>query len=158
MEPSAPGGDTSTFSVGGAIVVLGAAVAVGGTFLDTYQVTVGVQSLESVNFTSTYFAADRGKVVALIGAAVLLLALVALLRVGHHPVPTLVACLGGVAIVGLSIYDRIDLDHFLDDKRDQLQATASPTLLHASAGPALSVCMGGGALIVIGAVLRARRN
>ena len=98
------------------MVAVGAAIAIGGTFLDTYKVTVGIQSLESVNLTSTYFDADRGKVVAGIGAAVLVLALIGLLRVGDHLIPAVVAGLGGAVILGLSIYDRIDLDDFLDDQ------------------------------------------
>lgn len=148
----------STFSVGGLMVAIGAAIAIGGTFLDTYKVTVGIQSLESVNFTSTYFDADRGKVVAGSGAAVLLLALIGLLRVGDHVVPAIVAGLGGAVILGLAIYDRIDLDNFLDDKRQQIQAQASRSLFHVSFGPALYVCMGGGVIIMIGAVMAARRN
>ena len=167
MDPSEPGGTpvsasradaASTFSVGGLMVAIGAAIAIGGTFLDTYKVTVGIQSLESVNFTSTYFDADRGKVVAAIGAAVLLLALIGLLRVGDHLVPAVVAGIGGAVILGLSIYDRIDLDNFLDDKRHQIQAQSSRNLFHVSFGPSLYVCMGGGVIVVIGAVMAARRN
>jgi hypothetical protein len=151
---------TTPVSIGGIVVAVGAAIAVAGTFLNMVKVTVGVNSLRAVtlNSTTTYFDTNRGKLVAAIAAAVLVVALVGLLRGATTSCPPPWPASGASRYWAFSIYDRIDVDTFIDDQRASLKGNTLRSLFEANVGPALYVCMGGGVLILIGALMAARRK
>lgn len=128
-------------TVGCVTAAVGATIATGGTFLDLVQVTIRVDAQHSVTLHSTYVATDRGRLVAVIAFAMFVVALSGLFRRADDVLRAFFVGLGGVAVLAFSIYDRIDVTAFVADRT------------HASFGPALAVCMGGGAIILIGALL-----
>jgi hypothetical protein len=143
-------------SVGGITVVIGAVFAIAGTFLTMVRVGVPTSSLSRTVLSQTYFESDDGKVVAAIAAVVLIVALLFLMRVGDTLVAQAAVAVGGLAILGLSIYDRVDLDNSVDDLQSSLRIPRAA--LDVSIGPAVYTCMFGGVLVVVGAVLSARRR
>jgi hypothetical protein len=121
-------------------VAVGAMVATVGTFLELVQVTIRVDA-GPMTVHSSYFATSRGKLVAGIAIVVVVVAIAALFRRDEGVVAPFVAGLSGVAVLAISIYDRIDLQDLLDARAG------------ARSGPALAVCMTGGVLILVGAVV-----
>lgn len=136
MEPS-----PSRRTVGCVTAAVGGTIATGGTFLELVQVTIRVDAHHSVTLHSTYFATDRGRLVAVIAFAVLVVALSGVFRHADDVLRAFFVGLGGVAVLAFSIYDRSDVTAFVADRA------------HAGFGPALAVCMGGGVIILIGALL-----
>jgi hypothetical protein len=127
--------------VGCLTVAVGAAIATGGSFLQLLQVTIRVDALHVVTLHDSYFATNRGKLVAGIAMAVFVVGLAASLRRAEGVLLPFVAGLGGVAVLAISIYDRIDVQDFVD------------TRAGARSGPALTVCMAGGVIILVGALV-----
>jgi hypothetical protein len=150
---------TPAISVGGIVAALGGAVAIGGSLLEMAKVSIGLENFTKVALSSTYFDTDRGKVVAAIGAAVVIVALATMVRPISRLIAPIVVAAGGLAILGFSIYDRVDLDSSTDAVRHRLTVNNPLSgLVHVDIGPGLYVVMAGGALATIGAVLAARER
>jgi NADH:ubiquinone oxidoreductase subunit F (NADH-binding) len=127
--------------VGCATAAIGAAIATGGTFLELVQVTIRVDAGHTLTISGTYFSTNRGKVVAGIALAVLVVALASGLRRADGVLFAFVGGLGGVAVLAFAVYDRIDVEDFVDQRAG------------ARLGPALAVCLAGGLVMLIGALL-----
>jgi hypothetical protein len=127
--------------VGCITAAVGATIATGGTFLELVQVTFRVDARHSLTAHGSYFATDRGRLVAAIAIVVLVVALAASLRGGDGVLFAFCGGLGGVAVLAFAIYDLIDVQDFVDNRAG------------ARFGPALPVCIAGGAIILIGALL-----
>jgi hypothetical protein len=100
--------------VGCLTVAAGAAIATGGSFLQLLQVTIRVDAVHVVTLHDSYFATNRGKLVAGIAIAVFVVGLASSLRGAEGVLLPFVAGLGGVAVLAISIYDRIDVQDFVD--------------------------------------------
>jgi hypothetical protein len=137
VAPIAPA-PSVTFSAGGVAVVIGAGVAIAGTFLNMVKVTAGINKLRTITtFTTTYFDNDRGKLVAGIAAAVLVIALIGMLRAGSSLLPAILTGLCGLAVFGISLYDRLDLDNYTQAQLNVLRHNPYRGLFEATTGPAL---------------------
>jgi hypothetical protein len=130
-------------TIGCIVAAVGATIAAAGTFLDLAQVTLRLDGRRAVTLVGSYVSTNRGKLVVAIAVAVLVGALVTGFRRVDGVTFAFLAGLAGVAVTAISIYDRIDVDHFVD---------ARPG---ASVGPATTVCAAGGVLIVVGALATA---
>jgi hypothetical protein len=144
-------------SVGGIVAAIGGAVAIAGTLLELLSVGIGVNALNTVTLSTTYFDTDDGKVVAAVAAAALIVALIALVKPMSSIIPSIVVAACGLAVFGFALYNRIDLDSQTDDLRRQLtRNNPYKGLVHVSIGPAVYVAMAGGILATIGAVMASR--
>jgi hypothetical protein len=126
--------------IGGLVVAVGAAIAAGGTFFELVQVTVRVGA-RAVTLHGSYFATSRGKVVAGIAIVVFVVAVAEWFRRADGLLVAFVAGLGGVAVLAFSIYDRIDVQDFVDNRPG------------ARSGPALAICIAGGVIVLLGALV-----
>jgi hypothetical protein len=121
--------------------VVGATIATGGAFLELVEVTFRVDARHFLTLHSSYVATSRGKVVAGIAVMVFVVALAATFRRAVGVLFAFFAGLGGVAVLAFAIYDRIDVQDFVDDRAG------------ARLGPALPVCLAGGVIILFGALM-----
>jgi hypothetical protein len=145
-------------SVGGIIATVGGIVVAGGTLLEMVKVSLGVSNLTTnTTLSTTYFDTDNGKVVAALGAVVLVLALATLVRPVSSIIPSIVVAACGLAAFGLALSDRLDLSDASDDyRREFLRTNPLRGLVKVTVGPALYVAMAGGLIATIGAVLASR--
>jgi hypothetical protein len=127
--------------VGCVTAAVGATIAAGGTFLELVQVTIRVDAGHTLTISGSYISTNRGKVVAGIALAVFVVALASGFRRADGVLFAFVGALGGVAVLAFAVYDRIDVEDFVDQRAD------------ARLGPALAVCIAGGLVMLIGALL-----
>jgi hypothetical protein len=140
--PSVAGGP----NYGGAAALVGAAVACVGVFVP--MVTV---SLAGIGRTFTYFDTDRGRIAAAVAAFGFVLALLVLLHAQASILGRVVEAVAGAVVVGLAVYDRIDLDRVLDGLQAGDRTPAR--LVDVTVAGGLYVCIAGGSLMVLGALL-----
>jgi hypothetical protein len=144
-------------SIGGIIAAVGGLVAAGGTLLEMVKVGLGPNNLTTTTLTTTYFDTDNGKVVAVLGAVALVLALATLVRPIASIIPSIVVAACGLAAFGLALSDRFDLSNAGDDyRREFFRSNQLRGLVQVTIGPALYVAMAGGLIATIGAVLASR--
>jgi hypothetical protein len=147
----------SSLSIGGITAAVGGLVVVAGSLLEMVKVGLGQHQLTTTTLSTSYFDTDNGKVVAALGAVVLVLALATLVRPVSNMIPAIVVAACGLAAFGLALSDRLDLSSAGDDyRREFLRGNQLRGLVQVTVGPALYVVMAGGLIATIGAVLASR--
>jgi hypothetical protein len=147
----------AAFSVGGIIAAVGGIVVVVGSLLEMVKVGLGPNQLTVTTLSTTYFDTDNGKIVAALGAVVLVLALATLVRPISSIIPSIVVAACGLAAAGLALSDRFDLgDAGADYRRAYFSNNQLRGLVQVTIGPALYVAIAGGVIATIGAVLASR--
>ncbi len=143
-------------NVGGVVTIIGAAAAIFGTLLTMAKLQLG-----ALSSTITYWDADDGKLVAGIAAGVLLVAILGLLRPAPNGMVVVLEFTASAAVVGIALYDRIDLDNTIDTMKNSAGNGALGQIAsaaHITAGPGLYVCIAGGVIAAIGTLVAATRK
>jgi Protein of unknown function (DUF2510) len=126
---------------GGLVVLVGALVLAIGSALAWAKVEAGL-------FSRSIAGTDGdGKITIAIAAVVGVAALVGMLRAPVSGGAVILALVGGIAAGGVAVYDIVNVNNKIDE------VSSATSLVTASVGIGLYVCVGGAAMIVVGALM-----
>jgi hypothetical protein len=141
-------------SIAGIVAAFGGAVIAAGTLFELVKASIGANG-NQITASQSYIDTDNGKVVAVLGLIVLVVALGTLVRPARSIVWPIVVTACALAALGLAIYDWIDLDNADSDIRERLGSTVAG-VVHVTRGPAVFIAMAGGVIATVAAVLASR--
>jgi hypothetical protein len=135
----------------GVVALIGGAVALMGVGVNEISANVG-----AIQVTRTYFDSDSGKVVAAIAALGIVIALFGLLRPSPGWLVQVLVFVCGATIAGFALYDRLNISDDVHRLRVSVNGSVFVGSVTTRVGVGLYLCMGGGVLMAVCALMAGR--